>query len=143
MFLALSSSSFYNPKMSHKAYLSFSILLFSLLTSCKSGGYWQHYRLVAYNEARERGYTVFLHFHEDSNPLCKEQKATLEKLIKDPAFAKTGAYRVAWGTEKALEQFTHTTQACTLIVYNGLTEKSRISGTADERLLRAAFEAGL
>ena len=120
------------------------LVLGSLLIACSSGGgHWQHYRISAFNEARSRGMGVVLHFHDQNSPVCQKQKDLLEKLVKNPAFKKVGAYRVPWGSEKALEQFTRTTQPCTLIVYKGESEKTRVSGSVDERILKPALDLAL
>ena len=74
--------------------------LVSLSACTNQGGTWQHYRLSAFDEARTREMTIYLHFYADKNPVCKKQKEDLENLIKDKAFKNVGAYRVNFGTEK-------------------------------------------
>lgn len=120
------------------------ILGLIFIHGCKnSGGTWQHYRLTAFNEARERGMTVFLHFDEKGNTQCTKQKEILEDIIAHPDFKKVGAYRVSFGAEKALQNFTGVSTPCTVVVYKGDRQWSKDSGSVDpknlERILRSAL----
>ena len=115
-----------------------------MLVSCKpSGGSWQHYRLSAFDEARNRGMPMAIHFHEPKNQTCEEQKNSLEKVIKQEKFKSMGAYRVTFGTEKPLEKAFKIESPCTLLVFKGFDEKSRALGATDERLLEKILDQAL
>ncbi|MDB5036847.1 MAG: hypothetical protein JWQ35_375 [Bacteriovoracaceae bacterium] len=115
-----------------------------LLCACtNSGGTWQHYRLSALTEAEERGMTIYLHFFQAENKICEKQKSELEGLIKEKAFEKVGAYRVAWGTEKALQNFYKVTEPCALLILKGDQLKTRITSDVGPELLKMALKQGL
>lgn len=114
------------------------------LLSCKtSGASWQHYRLSAFDEARTRGMTIYLHFFEPGNESCEKQKAELEFILKDARYEKVGAYRVAWGSEKALQKAFGVKDSCTLLVFKGDSLKTRISSDVGSDLLKIALQQGL
>ncbi len=121
----------------------FAILLLGLASCKSSGGTWQHYRLSALDEARQRDMTIYLHFFQAGQPVCERQKSDLETLIKEKAFKNVGAYRVTYGTEKSLEKFFSITQACVLLVFKGETLKTRIASDVGPQLLRMSMEQGL
>lgn len=97
-----------------------SLLSIYFLFGCQSGvGKWQHFRISAYSQAEENSSLIFLHFHENENPLCEKQKTALEELIVDSKFSKVEAYRVIWGREPELQRKLMVTSPCTIVVQKG------------------------
>ena len=120
------------------------LVLFGCLSACSSGGgHWQHYRLMALSEARNRGMTIYLHFHQPGNPTSEKQKEALEAIIQDPDFKKVGAYRVTWETERPLQKAYQVSAPATVLVFKGEDEKSRAIGATDPKLLKQILLQGL
>ncbi len=115
--------------------------LLCIFLACQKGGHWQHFRFTAIEEARERGWTVFVHLYESKT--CDEQKKVLEKVIKNPNYAKVGAYRLAWNTEPGVQNYFKASKPCTLIVLKGYEERGRATDVSDERLLAQLLSQGL
>ena len=120
------------------------LIFILMLSACSnSGGTCQHYRISALTEARDRGMSILLHFYEKNKSFCEKQKEELESVIKDKKFAKIGAYRVIWGSEKDLQNFYHVDSPCALLVFKGTQLKTRISSDVGPELLKMALEQGL
>lgn len=121
------------------------ILIFALSSlGCKANGAtWQHYRISAFDEARNRDMTIFLHFFKEGDINCEKQKGELEVILQDTKFSKVGAYRVAWDTEKALQKAFSVKESCTLLVFKGNSLKTRISSDVGSDLLKIALQQGL
>lgn len=119
------------------------LILLSMGSCTKEGGHWQHYRISALTEAKDRQMTIFLHFDQNENETCRKQKAELDSIITDPKYKKVGAYRITYGTEKGLEQMFNVKEPCTLLVLKGAFEKGRAVKETDARLLSRLFSQGL
>jgi hypothetical protein len=112
--------------------------------ACKgAGASWQHYRLSAFDEARNRNMPIYLHFYESGTATCEKQKLELEKIIENKKFVGVGAYRVSWNSEKALQKTFGVKDACTLLVFKGDTLKTKISSDVGQELLTIALEQAL
>ncbi len=117
--------------------------IFTVLACTPEGGHWQHFRISAFDQARDRNMSIAIHFFDEKNPLCKEQKEVLENLIKDKSYKTIGAYRVAWGAEEGLQKFLKTSSPCTLIGFKGYTERGRIDSSSDRRLLKTILDQAM
>jgi len=107
------------------------ILILFLMACSNSGGHWQHYRISALDEARERDMAIILHVYAEADEISQKQKKILEKIIKDSRFKAVGAYRVQFGVEKEIDVGFQVRKPGTVLVFQGKSELGR-STSLDE-----------
>ncbi len=75
--------------------------------------------------------------------MCKKQQPIVDRLSKDPKFAKVTVFRVDFdSSQDLLRQWKVNTQS-TLIAFKGKAEKTRSVGQTDAAEIRRVFEASL
>jgi thioredoxin 1 len=67
----------------------------------------------------------------------------VDRLSKDPKFAKVAVYRVDYDSSKGLLTKWKVNQQGTVLAFKGAAEKARSVMEADEAALRKVFEASL
>ena len=75
--------------------------------------------------------------------MCKQQKPIVDRLSKDPRFAKVDVFQVDFDKDKALLKQWKVSQQGTLIAFKGKTEKTRSTGDTDAAALEKIFAASL
>ncbi len=124
-------------------FLGLLLLSFGLLSCQRSGNAWQSYRAVAVKQAIDRNMVIYLHFDQDGVPACDEQREILKKVILEPKFKGTGAYRVKWGSDPKLQDAFGLSSPCALIACIGSRQIAGAVGKTDEASLRRTLEAAI
>jgi thioredoxin 1 len=95
------------------------------------------YTDAAFDAAQKAGKPMVVAIAADWCPVCKGQEVTLNKLMAEPAYAKTTFFRVDFDAQKpAVTKFGAKMQS-TLIAYKGSKEVGRIAYTADKAKVMA------
>ena len=75
--------------------------------------------------------------------MCKKQQPIVDRLSKDPRFAKVTVFTIDFDSGKEYLRQLKVNQQGTLIAFKGKTEKARSLGETDPDALRKVFEAAL
>jgi thioredoxin 1 len=75
--------------------------------------------------------------------MCKQQQPIVDRLSKDPRFAKVTVFTIDFDSGKEYLRQLKVAQQGTLIAFKGRTERIRSSGETDPEALRKVFEAAL
>ncbi len=75
--------------------------------------------------------------------MCKQQKPIVDRLSKDPRFAKVAVFQVDFDSSKDLLRQWKVNLQGTLIAFKGKTETMRSTGAVEPEALQKIFEASL
>ena len=75
--------------------------------------------------------------------MCKQQQPIVDRLSKDPRFAKVVVLTIDFDSGKEYLRQLKVNQQGTLIAFKGKTEKARSVGETDPDALRKVFESAL
>ena len=75
--------------------------------------------------------------------MCKQQQPIVDRLSKEPRFAKVGVFKIDFDSGKEYLRQLKVTQQGTLIAFKGKAEKARSVGETDPDALRRVFESAL
>ena len=75
--------------------------------------------------------------------MCKQQQPIVDRLSKDPRFAKVTVFKIDFDSGKEYLRQLKVNQQGTLIAFKGTTEKARSVGETDPDALRKVFESAL
>jgi hypothetical protein len=75
--------------------------------------------------------------------MCKKQQPIVDRLSKDPKFAKVVVFKIDFDSGKEYLRQLNVNQQGTLIAFKGTSEKTRSVGETDPAALRKVFEAAL
>jgi hypothetical protein len=75
--------------------------------------------------------------------MCKQQQPIVDRLSKDPRFAKVVVFTIDFDSGKEYLRQLKVNQQGTLIAFKGKTEKARSVGETDPDALRKVFESAL
>lgn len=75
--------------------------------------------------------------------MCKQQQPIVDRLSKDPRFAKIVVFTIDFDAGKEFLRQLKVSQQGTLIAFKGKTEKTRAVGETDPDALRKVFESAL
>lgn len=83
---------------------------------------------------------VVVHTHEWWCSTCRAQAAVLEKLQKDPKFARVTMIRARSSTDRETLAPMKVTSRSVILVFSGGREVGRLNGVTDEGEIRALLE---
>jgi hypothetical protein len=75
--------------------------------------------------------------------MCKRQQPIVDRLSKDPRFAKVAVFTIDFDSGKDHLRLLKVNQQGTLIAFKGKAEKTRSVGETDPDALRKVFESAL
>ena len=75
--------------------------------------------------------------------MCKQQQPIVDRLSKDPRFAKVVVFTIDFDSGKEYLRQLKVNQQGTLIAFKGKTEKARSVSETDPDALRKVFESAL
>jgi thioredoxin 1 len=95
------------------------------------------YTDATFDAAQQAGQSMVVAVSASWCPVCKGQEMTLNKLMAQPAYAKTAFFRVDFDSQKAAVERFKATKQSTLIAFRGKSEMGRIEYTADKAKVMA------
>jgi hypothetical protein len=75
--------------------------------------------------------------------MCRQQQPIVDRLSRDPRFAKVTVFTIDFDSGKEYLRQLNITLQGTLIAFKGKTERARSFGKTDPDALRKVFEAAL
>jgi thioredoxin 1 len=97
----------------------------------------------AFAAAQTAGKPIVIHVAAEWCETCHAQRAVLEELEGEPAFAAYALYTVDYDTQKDVMRTFNASQRSTLIVFKGDEEVGRLVGDTSEESIRALLELGI
>lgn len=101
------------------------------------------YDAAAFHAAQDAGKPVLVEIHADWCPECKAQEQVMNKLDRQPAYAKLVRFRVDFDHQKDIVKAFKARMQSTLVLFKGRTEVARLVGETDEEKIRAMLGKAL
>ena len=98
---------------------------------------------AAFDEAQASGKPILLHVFANWCETCHAQRAALDKLEADAAFANYVVFAIDFDTQKDVMLSFGATSRSTLIAFKGKTEVGRLVGDTKLAKIKALMSKGL
>jgi thioredoxin-like negative regulator of GroEL len=130
-------------KRNVSVFVAAAFVIGGVVSVARAAASWKTYDNAAFKAALESGRTVLVDFHATWCPTCKQQRASLDKVLADKEFQGVSAFIADYDTSTDLKREMQIRAQSTLVLFKGGHEVGRSTGVTDPDDLRALLRKSL
>jgi thiol-disulfide isomerase/thioredoxin len=101
------------------------------------------YDAQAFHSAQDAGRPILVEIHASWCPECKAQDQVMNRLEREPRYAKVQRFRIDFDSQKDLVKAFKAKMQSTLVLYKGRHEVARLVGETREAKIRSMLDQAL